>query len=167
MVGEASDMCQELCILWIIPCNLHNVPIRYFYPQCTHTFILWQYYSCNSPNKLFFPHFSSVQFSRSVVSDSLRPHEPQHARPPRLSPAPGVHPNLCPSSPWCHPTTSSSVFPSSSCPQFSPASGSFPMSQFFASGGQSIGAGLNQKANDNNDSKTGWGPHVTGSSCWL
>ena len=80
-----------------------------------------------------------VQFSCSVVSDSLRPHEPQHSRPPCLSPAPGVHPNSCPSSQWCHPTISSSVIPFSSCPQSFPASGSFQMSQFFASGGQSIG----------------------------
>ena len=81
----------------------------------------------------------SVQFSRSVVSDSLRPHEPQHARPPCPSPAPRVHPNLCPLSRWCHPTISSSVVPFSSCPQSFPASGSFQMSQPFASGGQSIG----------------------------
>ena len=82
---------------------------------------------------------SSVQFCRSVVSDSLRPHEPQHARPPCPSPTPGVHTNPCPSSRWCHPTISSSVVPFSSCPQFFPASGSFPMSQLFALGGQSIG----------------------------
>ena len=83
-----------------------------------------------------FPFISSVQFSHSVMSDSLRPHEPQHARPPCPSPTPGVHPNLYPLSRWCHPTISSSVIPFSSCPQSFPASGSFPMSQFFASGGQ-------------------------------
>ena len=82
--------------------------------------------------------FSSVQFSRSVMSNSLRPHEPQHARPPCLSPTPRVHPDPCPSSQWCHPTISSSVVPFS-CPQSFPASGSFQMSQLFASGGQSIG----------------------------
>ena len=81
----------------------------------------------------------SVQFSRSVVSDSLWPHEPQHARPPCPSPTARVHPNPCPSSQWCHPTISSSVVSSSSCPQSLPASGSFPMSQLFTSGGQSIG----------------------------
>ena len=81
----------------------------------------------------------SVQFSRSVVSDSLWPHEPQHARPPCPSPTPGVHPNPCLSSWWCHPTISSSVVPFSSCPQSFPASGSFPKSQLFASGGQRIG----------------------------
>ena len=82
---------------------------------------------------------SSVHFSRSIVSDSLQPHEPQHARPPCRSQTPGVHPNPCPSSQWCHPTISSSVIPCSSCPQSFPESGSFQMSQFFASGGQSIG----------------------------
>ena len=80
-----------------------------------------------------------VQFSCSVVSDSLRPHELQHSRPPCPSPIPGVHSNSRPSSQWCHPAISSSVIPFSSCPQSLPASGSFPMSQLFASGGQSIG----------------------------
>ena len=80
--------------------------------------------------------FSS--FSHSVVSDSLRPHGLQHARPPSPSPTPRLFSNSCPSSRWCHPTTSSSVVPFR-CPQSFPASGSFPMSQLFASGGQSIG----------------------------
>ena len=83
--------------------------------------------------------FSSVQFSGSVVPDSLWPHEPQHARPPCPSPTPGVQPNPCPSSWWCHPTISSSVVRFSSCSQSFPASGPFPMSQLFTSGGQSIG----------------------------
>ena len=83
--------------------------------------------------------FSSVQFSHSVMSDSLQPHEPQHARPPCPSPTPRVHPNPCPSSRWCHPTISSSVVPFSSCPQSLPESESFPMSQLLAWGGQSIG----------------------------
>ena len=82
---------------------------------------------------------SLVQFSRLVTSSSLRPHEPQHARPPCPSPTPRVHPNPCPLSWWCHPTMSSSVIPFSSCPQSFPASGSFPMSQLFPLGGQSIG----------------------------
>ena len=82
---------------------------------------------------------SSAQFSRSVVSDSLWPHEPQQVRPPCPSPTPGFHRNPCPSSQWCHPTISSSVIPFSSCPQSFPASESFQMSQVFASGGQSIG----------------------------
>ena len=86
--------------------------------------------------------FSSVQFSHSVTSDRLRPHEPQHIRPPYPSPTPGVHPNSCPLSRWCHPAISSSVIPFSSCPQSFQASGSFPMSHFFTSGGQSIGVSV-------------------------
>ena len=82
---------------------------------------------------------SSVQFSDSVVSNSLQPHELQHARPPCPSPIPRVHPNSCPLSQWCHPTRSSSVILFSSCLESFPASGSFPMSQLFSSGGQSIG----------------------------
>ena len=83
--------------------------------------------------------FSSVHFSHSVASDSLQPHELQHARPPCPSPTPGVHSYSRPSSPWCHPAISSSVIPFSSCSQSLPASESFPMSQLFAWGGQSIG----------------------------
>ena len=82
---------------------------------------------------------SPVQFSHSVVSDSLQPHEPQHGRPPCPSPTPRVYPNSRPLSRWCHPIISFSVFPFSSCPQSFPASGSFQMSQLFASRGQSIG----------------------------
>ena len=91
------------------------------------------------PGKHTFQDISSVQFSRSVVSDSLGPHESQHTRPLCPSPAPGVYPNPCPLSRWCHPAILSSVVPFSSCPQSLPASGSFPMSQLFASGGQSTG----------------------------
>ena len=83
--------------------------------------------------------FSSVQFSCSVMSDYLWPHEPQHARLPCPSPTPRAYPNLCPLSHWYHPTISSSVVPFSSCLQSFPASGSLQMRQFFASGGQSIG----------------------------
>ena len=82
---------------------------------------------------------SSVQFGSSVVSDFLRPHGLQHARPPCPLPTPGVYSNSCPLSWWCHPTISTSVIPFSSCLQSFPASESFQMSQFFASGGQSIG----------------------------
>ena len=82
---------------------------------------------------------SSVQFSLSVVSDSLQLHESQHTRPPCPSPTPRVHSNSCPLSQWCHPTLSSSVIPFSSCPQSLPASESSPMSQLFAWGGQSTG----------------------------
>ena len=83
-------------------------------------------------------YFSSVQSSRSVVSDSLWPHELQHARPPCPSPTPGVHPNSCPLCQWCHPTISSSVIPFSCCPQSFPASGSLQITQLFSSGGQTI-----------------------------
>ena len=79
------------------------------------------------------------QFSLSVVSDFLWPHGLQYARPPCPSPTSGVYSNSCPLSRWCHPSISSSVIPFSSCPQSFPASGSFPMTQFFESGGQSIG----------------------------
>ena len=89
--------------------------------------------SCHVP-------FSSVQFSCSVVSDSLRLHELQHARPPCPSPTPRVHSASRPLSQWCHPAISSSVVPFSSCPQSLPASESFLMSQLFKSDGQSIGA---------------------------
>ena len=80
----------------------------------------------------------SVQFSHSIVSDSLWPHELQHVRLPCPSPTLGVHPNPCPLSRWCHPTISSSVIPFSFCPPSFPASVSFQMSQLFVSGGQSI-----------------------------
>ena len=82
---------------------------------------------------------SSVQFSHSVMSDSLRSHELQHSRPPCPPPSPGVHSNSCPSSRWCNPAISSSVIPFSSCPQSLSESESFPMSQLFAWGGQSTG----------------------------
>ena len=98
-------------------------------PQCESLWIQW----------VIRKNWFSVQFSRSVVSDSLQPHESQHARPPCPSRTPGVYSNSCPSSQWCHPAISSSVVPFSSCPQSLPASGSFPMSQLFTWGGQSIG----------------------------
>ena len=82
----------------------------------------------------------SVQFSSSVVPDSLQPHGLQHTRPPCPSPTPRVYSNSCPLNRWCHPTISSSVVPFSSCLQSFPVSGSFPMSQFFTSSGQSIGS---------------------------
>ena len=88
---------------------------------------------------VFYISISSVQFSHSVVSNSLRPHELQHARPPCPSPTPGIHSDSRPLSQWCHPAISSSVVPFSSCPQSLPISESFPMSQLFAWGGQSTG----------------------------
>ena len=106
---------------------------------------------------------SSVQFSRSVVSDSLRPHKSQHARPPCPSPTPGIYSNSCPWchwwSRWCHPAISSSVVPFSSCPQSLPGSGSFPMSQLFAWGGQSIGVSASESVlpmNTQDWSSLGW-----------
>ena len=102
-------------------------------------YLLFLYLDAESYSTLLWAHgiFSSVQFSHSVVSNSLRPHELQHARPPCPLPTPGVR--SCPSSQWCHPAISSSVVPFSSCPQTLLASQSFPMSQLFAWGGQSIG----------------------------
>ena len=92
--------------------------------------VLWKYHNGS---------FSSIQFSRSVVSGSVWPHELQNTRPPSPLSTPGVHPNPCPLSQWCHPTISFSVIPFSSCPQSFPSSGSFQMSQLFAWGGQSTG----------------------------
>ena len=104
---------------------------------------------------LFFQ-LSSVQFSRSVLSDSLRPHESQHARPPCPSPIPGVHPDSCPSSRWCHPAISSFVVSFSSCPQSLPALESFPMSQLFAWSGHS--AGVSALASFLPKKSQGWSP---------
>ena len=96
--------------------------------------------------RIVMTNLSSVQFIHSVMSDSLPPHESQHARPPCPSPTPEVYPNSCPSSLWCHPATSSSVIPFSSCPQSFPESGSFPINQLFASGGQRIGVSASVSA---------------------
>ena len=117
----------------------------YFTLDCTsyaHIIIFSsEIFKTQSTHLCFCVLLSSVQFSRSVMSNSLRPHESQHTRPPCPSPTPGVHSNWtrCPSSQWCHPAISSSVVPFSSCPQSLPASESFPMSQLFTSGGLSIG----------------------------
>ena len=109
----------------------------------TKSVLLWMYQNIpknipNVPKNIPNVVFIQFQFSRSVMSDSLWPHEPKHARPPCPSPTPWVYPNSHPSSRWCHPAISSSVIPFSSCTQSHPASGSFQMSQLFASGGQSI-----------------------------
>ena len=108
---------------------------------CSYTSLhtLTHSYSLSQALTHFPTTFSSVQFSHSVVSDSLRPHESQHARPPCPSPTPGVHSDSHPSSRWCHPAISSSVVPFFSWPQSLPASESFPISQLFAWGGQSTG----------------------------
>ena len=114
----------------ILMCKIHT-HIRIF--TMIWYVIKFIYNLSQSLSDLYFEtfQFSSVQFSRSVVSDSLRPHEPQHTRPPCPSPTPGVYSNSCPLSQWCHPaiSSSSSVVPFSSCPQSLPASGSFQMSQ--------------------------------------
>ena len=103
---------------------------------------------------------ASVSSVQSLsMSDSLRPHEPQHTKPPCPSPTPGVHPDPCPLSRWCHPTISSSVIPFSSCPQSFPASGSFPVSQLFRWGGQSIRVSASASVlpmNTQNWSPLGW-----------
>ena len=128
-----------------------GLPVHHQLPEFTQIHVHWvadaiqPSHSLSSPSppalsQFFYMIFSSVQFSRSVVSESLRPYEPQHARPPCPSPTPRVHPNPCPLSLWCHPTSSSSVIPFSSCPESFPASGHFQMSWYFASGGQNIGA---------------------------
>ena len=104
-------------------------------------FWLWKisFFHGNFQRFFFFFLSSSIQFSRSVMSDSLQPHESQHTRPPCPTTTPGVHSDSRPSSQWCHPAISSSVVPLSFCPQSLPASGSFPMSQLFTWGGQSTG----------------------------
>ena len=109
----------------------HLAKILLAYPDFINFFLKILY---NSHNFIY----QSVHFSRSVMSDSLQPHGLQHTRPPCPSPTPGAYSNLCPSRHWCHPTISSSVVSFSHLQSF-PASGSFPMSPFFASGGQSIG----------------------------
>ena len=103
-------------------------------------------------------HISPVQFSYSVMSDSLQPQEPQQARPPCPSPTPGVHSDSRTSSQWCHPTISCSVIPFPSCPHSFPASGSFPMSQLFPSGGQNIevSASTSVPMNTQDWSPLGW-----------
>ena len=109
--------------------QVNNMVIQYFYILCKIQVL--QYYRLYSL-------FSSVQFSHSVMPDSLWPHGLQHARPPCPSPTPRVYPNSCPLNWWCHPTISSFVIPFFSCLQSFPASVSFQMSQLFASGGLSI-----------------------------
>ena len=150
----------------------HSDPLpllpSYFTGWFSKTFPLWaldvsctcewgwaRWYSMGSALKTSVQ-FSSVQFIRSVVSNSLRLHGLQHARPPCPSPTPRVHPNSCPSSRWCHPAISSSVVPFSSCPQSLPESGSFPMSQLFAWGGQSTGVSASASFPPKNTQ--GWSP---------
>ena len=124
--------------------------------------VTWTTKKENQNKSLLWPqlyYLCSVQFSCSVVSNSFRPHESQHTRPPYPSPTPGVHSNSGPLSRWCHPAISSSVIPFSPCPQSLPASGSFPMSQLLAWGGQSIGVSASASMNTQDWSpleQTGW-----------
>ena len=128
-------------------CLACRVTLKNYFAECKHQEISnkhthiygWNGWMNRFGIQLFMISFSSVQFSLSVMSNSLRPYGLQHARPPCPSPTPGVHPNSCPSSRWCHPAISSSVIPFSSCPQSLPASEPFPMSQLFTWGGQSTG----------------------------
>ena len=131
--------CVGACVVvnatWL---NHFQFPLVRLYPR------IWNqepdfHFASSSGRSPLGPGLSSVQFSRSVVSDSPRPHELQHARPPCPSPTPGVHSDSHPLSQWCHPAISSSVVPFSSCLQSLPASESFPMSQLVAWGGQSTG----------------------------
>ena len=110
-------------------------------------YTLCSLYSSYLENLLVLRNFQSVQFSRSVVSNSLPPHESQHARPPCPSPTPRVYSNSCPVSQWYYPAISSSVIPFSSCPQSLPASGSFPISQLFTWGGQVYPTAKKKKKN--------------------
>ena len=121
-------------ILFISPCDNNSINAYSFLRICNASGTVVS--SCIS---WFHCIESSVQFSHSVMSDSLQPHGLQHAMPPCPSPTPGVYSNSCPLSLWCHPTISSSVVPFSSRLQSFPTSGSFQMSQPFTSGGQSIG----------------------------
>ena len=137
-----------ICLLFLLihisllPCHPHQLCPTDFLLSESINYLHCFLFTHSSLGKALFPsllvpeelllgwlQFSSVQFSCSVVSDSLRPHESQHAQPPCPSPTPGVYSNSCPSSRWCHPAISSSVIPFSSCPQSLPASGSFPTSQ--------------------------------------
>ena len=126
---------NKLIILLYTSINVkHDILIHNYY------LIIYFHYTAIIFMVIIINVFSSVQFSRLVVSSCLQPHESQHARPPCPSPTPGVHSDSCPSSQWCHPAISSSVVPFSSCPQSLPASESFPMTQLFTWGVQSTGA---------------------------
>ena len=138
---ESEPRVLWLCTPWLfsLPCNIRYALLSFFLgrhlrmsrPKCRH-------FSCSFKSTVV-SKFRSVQFNHLVVSDSLWPHGLQHARSPCPSPTPGVYSNSCPLSQWCHPTISSSVIPFSSHLKSFPASGSFQMSQFFASHGQRIG----------------------------
>ena len=133
--------CPWKLLWWFWPLFMSHLSYYYFFPVAIKSVTSTIRTTWNWPlqETNMFIGINSVQFSCSVVSDSLRPHESQHARPLCPSLSSGVHSNSHPSSRWCHPAISSSVVPFSSCPQPLPASESFPMSQLFAWGGQSTG----------------------------
>ena len=136
MNNEATNICA-----WVFVWTYVFICLGYIHELEMLGQMANQCLTCYRTARLFFEVISliSVQFSCSVVSDSLRPHKSQHARPPCPSPTPGVRSDSRPLSQWCHPAISSSVLPFSSCPQTLPASESFPMSQLFAWGGHSTG----------------------------
>ena len=142
---SVTKLCLSLCNS--MGCSTPGPSVFHYLPefaqihQSRWCYLIISFSSVPSPPALSLSQhqFSSVQFSCSVVSDSLRPHGLLHTRPPCPSPAPRVSSNSCPLSGWCHPTISSSVIPFSSHLQSFPASGSFPVSWFFSSGDQSIG----------------------------
>ena len=146
-------------ILWsTVVIILSDVHIVHLWPVGTSSSLLQNtgWVKTSYHNIIF---WGSVQFSHSVVSDSLRPHESQYVRPPCPSPTPRVYSNSCPSSWWCHPAISSSVIPFSSCPQSLQASGSFPISQLFAWGSQGIGVSASASVlpmNSQDWSPLGW-----------
>ena len=146
-------MIQFLWLSWELMIRKLNKWWNWFFKWLY--FPYWQYLSSRLSNKLY-TSFQFSQFSRSVMSDSLRPHQSQHARPPCPSPSRRVHSDSRPSSPWCHPAISSSVVPFSSCSQSLPASESFPMSQLFAWGGQSTG--VSASASFLPKKSQGWSP---------
>ena len=147
---------------------LLTCPPQYIFSQLAMASYLWSQWeegNQKSDWKVFHERRQSVQCSCSVMSNSLQNHESQHARPPCPSPTRRVHPNPCPSSQWCHPAISSSIIPFSSCPQSLPASESFPMSQLFPWGGQSIG--VSALASVLPKKSQGWSPSewTVGSPC--
>ena len=164
-IAQGRVHCSVLCLQHLISVFRSTPNVAMWFTTCFSHSLYVPGFVCCTLYVLYFTHLYtpgltlSVQFSRSVMSDSLRPHELQHTRPPCPSPTPGIHPNPCPLSQWCHPTISSSVVPFSSCPQSFPASGSFQMSQLFASGGQSIGVSASTSVipmNTQDRSPLGW-----------
>ena len=146
--------CLDLLNVLVFPYSSNTCMCVKSLQSCSTLCALWTA-ACQSP--------LSVQFTHSVVSESLRPHESQHARPPCPSPTPGVHSDSRPLSQWCHPAVSPSVVPFSSCPQSLPVSKSFPMSQLFVWGGQSTG--VLASASSSPEKSQGWSPSEWTDKC--